>query len=404
MAVTVDLEEIVLNSAEVQSAINHLTSTAHGREKQRLSASAQKYFSGMRGSINAQALGFGQEFAGMVVKFSFTDVQTSGLEDAAHLLKRGGSAIFSTHFSYFDVAVLPHIFGINDSAGVYYVAGENVAHVPVIGKYVEKLLRNSGAIFVKRNIAAEGRDGLLFHAVLQAYSSCLLSQGKNVLNFAGHGRHRTGEVELVASTASPAIIRKAMGIIPVAVTYDVVPEDRMFASSTSRRRGGRSILEAIKLIRWDKFYGTAYVNFGKSLEAAAYCNEAEDGKPLGKQALIRFHNDVTKSLIRLVTLTPVNALAVILSSKNAAYPTMGDLAESAHDLVSRAVGAGMHVSQKLSDGGVEEAMRFAAEKLAKRGAVKYARGTFSIQQPKLITHYSNTVRPTLNAFGVLAKN
>ncbi len=425
------LEEAILKSPQVQSTIGRLANGETGN-KERLAAKALEYLSGIRADPSPRSIKLYTSLAHAVSGFSFENVKCTGLEGNAAALKKGGVALLATHFSYLDIFTVPHVLD-NKDLYTHTIAGENIASIPVIGYPLGKFLRRTGAIFVKRDMSegdeeSKRKEGKLYRVVLQAYISHLHSQKQNVLMFGSggktSGRYKTGKVEPISLSALFAFLA-ADKLLPVATTYEIIADDNALVSSAEMREKTQtakrsfvasvrkkmskppSFLQPLRLAFLDGIlngpYGTVHVRFGEPLETTAYVDQQDvrDGLMLPPEALKRLRYDVTQSQLKLMTLTPVSALAVLLSSRGTDSFRVEDLVKPGRELVQRANDSGVCLSDKLLDMSIEDALSHAITALAQRGGVKEQTGrAFSVTKPRLLTYYENTISPTLKAYGV----
>lgn len=425
------LEETILKSPQVQSAIGRLANGELGN-MERLAAKALAYLSGIMADPSPRSIKRYTSIAHAVSGYSFEDIKCTGLEGNAAALKKGGVALLATHFSYLDIFTVPHVL---DNADLYthIIAGKNIANIPVIGYPLGKFLRGAGAIFVKRDMSkgdeeSTRKEGMLYRVVLQAYISHLHSQEQNVLIFGSggktSGRYKTGKIEPISLSALLAFMA-ADKLLPVSTTYEIIADDNALVSlaemrekaqaakrsfvASVRRKMSRppSFLQPLRLALLDRImngpYGTVHVRFGEPLETAAYVDQQDvrNGIMPPSETIKRLRYDLLQRQLELMTLTPVNALAVLLSSRGTDSFRVEDLVQPGRELVQRANDSGVCLSDKLLDMSIEDALSHAITALAQRGCVKEQTDrAFSVTKPRLVTYYANTISPTLKAYGV----
>ena len=154
---------------------------------------------------------------------SFEVARTSVPED--NLL-----VIIPSHRSYMDFILCPYLFLMRPDLGItipHIAAAEEFAHIPVIGRLLTKLQ----AFYVKRGVGRADKE-------LVKQVNDLVERNHTLLFFIEGTRSRsrqflkphTGLLRSLQSTG------KKCTILPVAITYDRVPEEKTFLGEL---RGGR---------------------------------------------------------------------------------------------------------------------------------------------------------------------
>ncbi len=412
-----NLEARVLSGTMVSAAREKLLNKGFSAEQ--VDTLLLKYYQGMKANFDPFMCWVRDKAAWLAITASFTNVHVTGLENVVETLKAGKVALVSSHFSYADVGILPYVFAQGHISNVFYEGGENVVSVPVLRPIVERFFSGIGLIQVKRGAALvrEREKSHLYVAVLQAYISELLRQGNNVLNFAGRGRYRTGELQPVNLAVSSSIIQDAEWVVPVAVTYSIIPEASHFAQSlelnpqhqdgiTGRRvvrkavseRGG-AISEALSLIRLNRGYGDVYVVFGSPIATSQYARQFSSDDP--RMVENRFHSDLTATIKELVTMTPNSALAAALMRLSKLNPQNGcfqlsQLLSTISHTIDQARAHRVLVAPQLQESygqGISASINYMTD----MGALKKSRDGHEIlvRDARLLRFYANTIAPTL---------
>jgi glycerol-3-phosphate O-acyltransferase len=416
MAEVSGLETVILNDKRVTSEIKRLSRTTekpngflarslqyalnlvHRRSsEEKLMQLARNYFARMRSAIEPGSVKLTGALAEFAVTQSFSEVHVQGIAEIVETLQKGKVAFYSAHFSYYDVGVLPYVFAQHGVSNVYYIGGENVTRIPVLGLIFGPLLRNSGLIQIQRDL--KGKKLLLSRAVLQAYAAYLMQNGFAIHNNAGGGRNRH-EVEPVRASVSGAVVTDAESVFPMSIVYDIFPEDREFALQP--KRGSRSVLDPLlKLVQTllnKEPYGDVYIAFGKPVSRDKYAaryNAEENGSLVVKE----FEAEVTKAIIRTVTITPTSLLAALLDAHGTKALIIDDMQAAAEQMLTELASAGSNVAPNLK-ADPKAALAYAASKLEKRGALYFDGTECIIREPKLIRFYAEKAIPTLREFGI----
>ena len=164
---------------------------------------------------------------------SFEVARTSVPED--NLL-----VIIPSHRSYMDFILCPYLFLMRPDLGItipHIAAAEEFAHIPVIGRLLTKLQ----AFYVKRGVGRADKE-------LVKQVNDLVERNHTLLFFIEGTRSRsrqflkphTGLLRSLQSTG------KKCTILPVAITYDRVPEEKTFLGEL---RGGRKPKMRLRSLR-----------------------------------------------------------------------------------------------------------------------------------------------------------
>ncbi|MBI2176442.1 hypothetical protein HYU40_03810 [Candidatus Woesearchaeota archaeon] len=303
------LDEIV-GSEAVRSAIARIIehqgrggSGVSESERERLTREAEKsvqnYFLGMRANIKHPAWFFGRLLAQFSVWAAFSEVNVTAPQKTIDTLRRGNAAVYSSHFAFDDIGILPVVFERHGIKSVYYFGGENLydvgievenrqprranyrayaigsavnylvnnlanpafGHIKSAASYVLKktinpaakgalsyLLRNSGFVSIKRGKGIQGEgsreNALLFKATSPTYARELCENRNVIVNFAGRGRHHGGKIENVDASATKGILEAEAEAITVTITYDTPPEDTLFANSLNGQKSLKASAKA----------------------------------------------------------------------------------------------------------------------------------------------------------------
>lgn len=357
------LEQVVLESPIIRQEVSALVKRGYAEKIVR--KTAKKYLSEMGRDINTASLAFTLQLVRLFLRN--LDIKVIGNTAVFDHMQHGGVALVSSHFSYVDIGIFPKIFAENGVSDVYYMGGENVYGVPILGFPLKLWLTTSGMVPIIRNPMEERVHGQLYRASVNERGGRLLERRKNLVNYAGRGRHNTGLIKDVELTATPAIIQHASIVYPVAVTYEKPPEEDLFllgkpqggmariefalesyVKRLAHQKKSASILTAFA-VAWENARGEVYVNFGSPIEVGNY---NQGGGPVSKDDIRRFHLDLTSRVKELVTLTPNNVFAYAVKSLSESQPESGrfdpvKIGEQMRQITMVAREAGMAVSSKL---------------------------------------------------------
>lgn len=501
--------ESVLANPDVNDKIKRVANYQHGRSAREgvncLSAEAElekskirlqkqqlakEFAQGIESHFNPFAWFIGLSLARLAVGCSYENVNVKASEKTLEAIAEGGALMFSTHFSYFDIGILPVVFNrhlpkmllqtkhgkgnARELKDIYIVAGANMSDVAVVeieptvfvddkvaasytgwehadklirgavaaknffgGRFVSLknclvdrvadpyvnqparkglgwLIRNSGAIYVKRraDLRPKDPDSLILGEVFSAYLQELLKQGNSVTSFFGNGRQKSGEIMPLEFMANEATLATARYIIPVTITHETLPEreENDFARSikeeaeaanatAEKKKRGATFLYALTLPKWLRAvnpfiptYGTAHVVFGEPISTAEYFH----GRVPSKAEYAALKRELLELAVSNVTLMPKSAVAAAIDILGERFGVSA-LEKEVDHLVKVATATEMCISEKLTGAGsyrreVSRAIDYFAARKALEVSIV---GDVKVTNPALLTYYANTVEATL---------
>lgn len=431
-----NLEQAVLESPEVKAALLNIED---GKTRKKAAAAAEDYLRKIKPNKTPEVIAISKWLSSVYVSYPFSNVIVSGLEKVIGEMRSGGVALFSSHFSLLELAVIFDLFAKQNLDNVYYVGGINLASTPIIGPMlIDPLLRNSGVVLIEREAEYERKLKLLLGAVVEATMGYLFDAGNNVVSFIGDGRHKNGKVGHLKSAVARSALNHARMVATSGETYDIVPEGKDFAAkyikmkalagaatdvkaaadaeeelldgaelkSPGKKGRGSTLFDGFGRFRVDGGYGTAYVAFGYPTQMGQHYT----GEEISSRQLRSFRNEIRAGVLRNITVTPVNLLSATLVAKGVNLReltfTPKQVAELAEAPLAEAYDAGAHVSGRLKQD-LDAAFYFAASKLAETGALEITSTSsdapntaFKIREPWQQQFYANTITQTLELFGV----
>ena len=332
----------------------------------------------------------------------------------------------ANHRSNADYVLLAYVLA--GDVSISYAVGEWARAFPL-----EYVFKSFGSYFIRR-----GYREALYHTVLEEYVQLITRNGvtQGIFPEGGltrDGRLRPGKIGLIDYTIGvardPDFARRLV-IVPVAINYDRVLEDRSLLRELARRETGKSsasrltqLTEVLRYVGWNltrlatgrwKRYGRAAVTIGKPIRVESWLNDvSEEGTGLYEMErtarLARVQRLVDTVLVRIAELIPVTpvplACAAIQSFDSDFIPRdrlMRRMAEMRDVLVE------LNARVLRSDRSIEETFDRAYRMLVMRrvlvsagtGYVVLARGR------PLISYYANSIAHLLGDFeaGVRARD
>jgi glycerol-3-phosphate O-acyltransferase len=341
-------------------------------------------------------------------------------EDIAALdqLPRDSVVIYlANHRSNADYVLLAYVLA--GDVSISYAVGEWARAFPL-----EYVFKTFGSYFIRRRYREP-----LYHTVLEQYVQLITRNGvtQGIFPEGGltrDGRLQPGKVGLIdyalGIARDPEFARRLV-IIPVALNYDRVLEDRSLLRELAHRESGvrasrwTQLVEVARYVGWNaarilsgrwKRYGRAAVTIGRPIAVGEWLSSVRaDGgdlfaldrtSRLGRvQALV---DDVLARVARLIPVTPVPlACAAIQSFESEFIPRdrllerMGDMRDVLVELNARVLRA---------DRSIEETFDRAYRMLAmRRVLVPDGAGYIVLGRGRpLVSYYANSIAHLLGAF------
>ena len=191
-----------------------------------------------------------------------------GLEHVTAALRTGRIVYVSNHKSHLDYLVEPLVLDDNGIRPPLTAAGINL-----FGGALGLLHRHvTGAIPIRRN----SKDPL-YLVTLRAYMAEVLKR-RDLLYYAEGGRSYTGELKPPKTGLLQAALladRAELSVVPMAVAYDLVLEDRMLPRAALKKRKRPFAQEVAEMVRHAVGYRSrAFVCFGEPIPLAGYDPES----------------------------------------------------------------------------------------------------------------------------------
>jgi glycerol-3-phosphate O-acyltransferase len=303
-----------------------------------------------------------------------------------------------------------------DYVVVAYVLSGRVAVSYAVGEWarvwpLEAVFKSFGSYFVRRRY----REAL-YHKVLERYVQLITRNGVTQGVFLEGGLSRDGRfrepklglIDYLVRVAREPGFARPFHIIPVAINYDRVLEDRSLLRETQAEADRLPRREQIKevasyvlkvsarfLLRRAHRYGRACVNFGAPLDVRAWLAERPGLLDLPReQRLVRLKELADEVMARMGAIMPVTAVALastaLLDQPGDSITREGWEARLS-DLRLALRGAGAHIIGDERAAG--EILDRALVMLTLRHVVSPSDGGFRIDrsQDLLLRYYANTI-------------
>jgi glycerol-3-phosphate O-acyltransferase len=221
-----------------------------------------------------------------------------GLEHVTTALGTGRVVYVSNHRSHLDYLVEPLVLDDHGIRPPLTAAGINLFGGPLglIHRHV------TGAIPIRRN----SKDPL-YLVTLRAYMAEILRR-RDLLYYAEGGRSYTGELKSPKTGLLQAALladRKELSVVPMAVSYDLVLEDRMLPRAASKKRKRPFAQEVAEMVRHAVGYRSrAFVTFGEPIPLGHY-------DPTSRRDLVTLAHRVHRAIGMLYKVLPTGLVAAV---------------------------------------------------------------------------------------------
>jgi len=246
------------------------------------------------------------------------------------------AVLLFSHRSYIDGAVVPVAMQENRLPPVHVFAGINLSF-----GLMGPLLRRSGVIFIRRNIA----ENALYKYVLREYVGYIVEKRFNLSWSIEGTRSRTGKMlppklGLLAYVADAYLDGRSEDILlqPVSISFDQLHETAEYAAYA---RGGEKTPEGIGWLynfiraQGERNYGKIYVRFPEAVSMRQYLgpqqgplNHDRDAKKL---ALQKMSFEVAWRILQATPVTATGLVCALLLTTRGAALTLGQLHHTLQD-------------------------------------------------------------------------
>jgi glycerol-3-phosphate O-acyltransferase len=306
-------------------------------------------------------------------------------------------------------------YALAGDVAISYAVGEWARAFPL-----EHIFKAFGSYFVRRKYREP-----LYHAVLERYVQLITREGVTQGIFLEGGLTRDGKLkapkigllDYVLGIARDPAYRARIHIVPVAVNYDRVLEDRSLLRELAVREGGRrpsrltQLVEVTRYVWWNlvrilarrwKRYGRAAVIVGRPISIRSWF-EANPGlfdlpRPERLARVQRLCDQVMSRIGALVPVTPVSLACAAIQSfdrdfipRAALLERMSDMRDALVELNSRVV---------RHDRSIEATFARAWRMLSMRRVLVASGDGYAVlpRQRELVSYYANSIAHLLGPF------
>ena len=286
-----------------------------------------------------------------------------------------GTIIYvSNHRSHVDWIVEPLVLVDHHIRPPVIAAGINLFGGPLglLHRHV------TGAVPIRRN----SKDPA-YLVTLKAYVAELL-QHKDLLFYLEGGRSYSGELKPPKTGLFHAALlagREDLVIIPTAVSYDLVLEDRVLARQGVKRRQRPFSREVAEMLRYSVGYQSrAFVTFGSGIPLSGR-------DPDSRRAILDLAHETRNAIGRLMKVLPTAIVAAAMRPSM----TRRDLEGRCDSVIEAVQASGGNLAVRSGRQAVEEA----SEPLVTRGILVMEHGRYRVRERTLLRYYSRTLQHLL---------
>ncbi|MFT3848922.1 MAG: glycerol-3-phosphate 1-O-acyltransferase PlsB [Propionivibrio sp.] len=259
----------------------------------------------------------------------YDGIETHNLDVLTRIAPGQGIVYVPAHRSHIDYLLLSYLLHDNGFTPPHIAAGANL-NLPLIGR----LLRHSGAFFLRRSFKGEP----LYAAVFHEYLHLILTRGFPLEYFIEGGRSRSGrtlnpKAGMLAMTVRSFIREhtRPLVFVPVYIGYEKVMEGRTYvrelAGKPKQKESLWVLLKSARQIK--RVFGKVHVNFGEPLPLAEFLERSRSGwasedlagsESWSREVTQGAALELARRINSAAVVNPVNlvALALLLTPRHAA--------------------------------------------------------------------------------------
>lgn len=352
-------------------------------------------------------------------------VDYESLSDLERLPNDAVVLYLANHRSNADYVLLAYVLA--GDVSISYAVGEWARAFPL-----EYVFKTFGSYFIRRRYREP-----LYHTVLEQYVQLITRNGvtQGVFPEGGltrDGRLRPGKIGLidyVLGVARDPELARRLVIIPVALNYDRVLEDRSLLRELARQESGARVPrltqlgEVLRYVGWNvarigtgrwKRYGRAAVTIGRPIRVEEWLSSMRakgcDVLALDRGARLprvqQLVDDVLDRIANLIPVTPVPLACAAIQSFDADYIARDRLLDRMSEM--RDVLVELNARVLRADRSIEETFDRADRMLTmRRVLVREGSGYVVLAQGRpLVSYYANSIAHLLGGFeaGVRARD
>ena len=294
---------------------------------------------------------------------------------AAAATRQGRVVYVSNHKSHLDYLIELLVLDDNGIRPPLIAAGINL-----FGGALGLLHRHvTGAIPIRRN----SKDPV-YLVTLKAYIAELLKH-RDLLYYAEGGRSYSGELKPPKTGLLQATMqadREALSIVPLAIAYDLVLEERMLAREAIRRRSRPFTQELAELVRHAVGYRSrAFITFGAPIPLNGF-------DPESRRDLVTLAHRIQDQIGRQYKVLPTALVAAAFRPR----ASHSGLADRVDELIAICAAEGANLSVRTGKQAVDEGVAL----LTERGVLVEERQHLRVRDRLALRYYARTLQHLLH--------
>jgi glycerol-3-phosphate O-acyltransferase len=297
---------------------------------------------------------------------------TEHIEQAGHATRAGRVVYVSNHKSHLDYLIEPLVLDDHGVRPPLVAAGINL-----FGGALGLLHRHvTGAIPIRRN----SKDPV-YLITLRAYVAEVLKH-RDLLYYAEGGRSYSGELKPPKTGLLQAALladRHALSVVPMAISYDIVLEDRMLARQAIRRRRGRPFTQELaEMVRHAVGYQSrAFVTLGRPIALTDY-------DPESRRSVVKLAHQVQRDIGQLYKVLPTALICATFTRRT----TRATLASRIDDLLMVLAAQGANLGVKSGRQAVDDGL----DALVDRGVFVEQHQHLRVRDRLTLRYYARTIQ------------
>jgi glycerol-3-phosphate O-acyltransferase len=237
----------------------------------------------------------------------------------------------------------------------------------------------TGAIPIRRN----SKDPV-YLVTLRAYIAEILRR-RDLLYYAEGGRSYSGELKQPKTGLLQAALladRAALSVVPMAISYDLVLEDRVLAREAIRRRARPFTQEVAELVRHAVgYHSRAFVTFSPAIPLGAY-------DPESRRDLVTLAHKVHDAIGLSYKVLPTALVAAVTRPQITRTELTGHVEELLAVLAAEGANVGVKTARQVVEEGVE--------RLTERGVIVEERQRIRVRDRIVLRYYTRTIQHLLH--------
>lgn len=292
------------------------------------------------------------------------------VEHATQATRHGRVVYVSNHKSHLDYLIEPLVLDDNSIRPPLLAAGINLfgGALGLLHKHV------TGAVPIRRN----SKDPL-YLVTLKAYVAELLKH-RDLLYYAEGGRSYSGELKAPKTGLLQAALqadRRELSIVPMAIAYDLVLEERIISREATRKRKRLFAQEVAEMVRHAVGYESrAYVTFAPPIPLGPF-------DPDSRRDLVTLAHQIQDAIGRSHKVLPTALVASVMRP----HLTRSELIARLDERLGRLAEAGANLAVRTGKQAAAEGVAL----LVARDVLVEERQTIRVRDRITLRYYARTI-------------